>query len=292
MFIRAPALFMSHGAPMFALEPGLAGPALTGIGQSLRHTQAIIVVSAHWITDVQVYVTGADAPDTIHDFRGFPEALYALRYPAPGHPHLARRIVEQLCQEGWEARVDPRRGLDHGAWVPLVHLRPAADVPVIQVSLPVAGGPDLAWQLGRALAPWRDAGVLIAGSGTLTHNLYDLQGPGDAAAQYVPAFTDWVREHVVTLDHAAVRNYRQQAPAAQRAHPTEEHFLPLLVAMGAADAQEPVYVVDGGVEYGALAMDAYVFGHMPSPDQADQDRALTGTARAPAAPPGCASSPR
>jgi len=260
---RAPVLFMSHGAPTFALEPGLAGPALTCIGQHLPPIQAIAIVSAHWTTRTEVFVTGTDQPDTIHDFRGFPAALYALRYPAPGAPQLAQQMVSQLRQAGWQAQVDAARGLDHGAWVPLLHLCPQADVPVVQVSLPVAGGADLAWALGRALAPWRDAGVLIAGSGTLTHNLADLRNPDSAVQQYVQAFTDWVRTHVAALDHDALRHYRQQAPAAQRAHPTEEHFLPLLVAMGAAHADDPVCIVDGGVDAGVLSMDAYVFGRMP-----------------------------
>jgi len=171
-------------------------------------------------------------------------------------------MVGQLRQDGWNAQVEPSRGLDHGVWTPLLHLFPQADVPVVQVSLPLAGGAPLAWQLGRALARWRDEGVLIAGSGTLTHNLHDLQACSGNAAPYVQAFIDWVRMHVAALDHDALCNYRQQAPAAQRAHPTEEHFLPLLVALGAADAEEPVSIVDGGVSYGALAMDAYVFGQV------------------------------
>jgi len=264
MSIRAPALFMSHGAPTFALEPGLAGSALTGIGQHLWHVQAVAIVSAHWTTHTEVCITGASAPDTMHDFYGFPQVLYALRYPVAGHPQLAQSMVAKLHEDGWQARVDSRRGLDHGAWVPLLHLLPQADVPVVQVSLPMAGGPDLAWQLGRALAPWRDAGVLIAGSGTLTHNLHDLQQPDDDVMPYVQAFTDWVRARVVALDHDALRHYRQQAPGARRAHPTEEHFLPLLVALGAADDTQPVCIVDGGVDKAALAMDAYVFGQLPS----------------------------
>jgi len=259
---RTPVLFMSHGAPTFALEPGLAGPALACIGQHLPRPQAIVIVSAHWTTHGEVRATGAAQPETIHDFYGFPAALYALRYPAVGDPALAQRVVTQLQQTGWQAQVDDARGLDHGAWVPLLHLFPQADIPVVQVSLPMAGGAERAWQLGRALAPLRDAGVLIAGSGTLTHNLHDLRSPGYEVQQYVQAFTDWVRTHVAVLDHDALCHYRQRAPAAQRAHPTEEHFLPLLVAMGATDAQDPVCIVDGGVDAGVLAMDAYVFGHI------------------------------
>jgi len=260
MSTRAPALYVSHGAPTFALEPGSAGSALTEIGQHLKGVGAVAVVSAHWTTSTEVCVTGTGQPATIHDFHGFPEALTALRYPAPGAPQLAQRIVGQLRQDGWDAQVELMRGLDHGVWTPLLHLFPQADVPIVQVSLPLAGGATLAWQLGRALARWRDEGVLIAGSGTLTHNLHDLQANGSRAAPYVQAFIDWVRTHVAALDHDALCNYRQQAPAAQRAHPTEEHFLPLLVALGAADAEDSVTIVDGGVNYGALSMDAYVFG--------------------------------
>jgi len=277
---KVPALFMSHGAPTFALAPGLAGPALTCIGQRLQQVRAVAIVSAHWISGTEVFVTGAHQPETIHDFYGFPKVLYALRYRAPGDPQLARDIVAQLRQDGWQAQVDVSRGLDHGAWVPLLHLFPQANIPVVQISLPVAGGADLAWQLGCALAPWREAGVLIAGSGTLTHNLADLRHPDGAVRQYVQAFTDWVRLHVAALDHDALRGYRQHAPAAQRAHPTEEHFLPLLVALGAAHADDPVCLVDGGVDAGVLAMDAYVFGH------------IRDTAHAPDAPPESASSPR
>jgi len=260
MLPRSPVLFVSHGAPTFALEPGLAGAALAAIGQNLRHVQAIAIVSPHWTTATDVIVTGAEQPATLHDFYGFPQALYALTYPAPGYPQLAKRMVEHLRADGWQAQVDPARGLDHGAWVPLRHLFPQANIPVVQISLPMAGGTELAWNLGRALAGWRDAGVLIVGSGTLTHNLRDMQVPGHAAAQYVQAFTDWVRAHVAALDSEALRHYRARAPGAARAHPSEEHFLPLLVAVGATDARDPVCIVDGGVDYSALAMDAYVFG--------------------------------
>lgn len=260
MTARMPVLFVSHGAPTFALEPGLAGPALASIGQHLPRARAIVVISAHWTARSDIRVTAAAQPDTIHDFNGFPAPLYALRYPAPGMPDLAQRIVSLLRDGGWQASADAARGLDHGAWVPLLHLHPQADIPVLQVSLPLSGGPAMAWDLGRALAPLRDEGVLLVGSGSLTHNLYELSYPGSDAAQYVREFTDWVRERVATQDHAAMIDYRRQAPAAQRAHPTEEHFLPLLVAMGAAEAGEPVRIVDGGVDYGVLAMDAYVFG--------------------------------
>lgn len=259
---RMPVLFVSHGAPTFALEPGVAGPELTRLGRHLARPAAVLIVSAHWMSRAGVRVTVAEHPETIHDFRGFPSALYALRYPAPGAPLLAAQLVRQLRAQGWDADEDPVRGLDHGAWVPLMHLLPDADIPVIQVSLPDPCDTQRAWELGRALAPLRDQGVLIVGSGSLTHNLYEIQASGSDAQRYVQEFTGWVRSHVAALDHVAVKDYRRQAPAAARAHPTEEHFLPLLVAMGASCDDDPVGLVDGGVDYGVLSMDTYVFGEL------------------------------
>lgn len=259
---RMPVLFVSHGAPTFALEPGVAGPELTRLGRHLARPAAVLIVSAHWMSRAGVRVTAAEHPETIHDFRGFPSALYALRYPAPGAPLLAAQLVRQLRAQGWDADEDPVRGLDHGAWVPLMHLLPDADIPVIQVSLPDPCDTQRAWELGRALAPLRDQGVLIVGSGSLTHNLYEVRHPGSDAELYVQEFTGWVRSHVAALDHAALKDYRRLAPAATRAHPTEEHFLPLLVAMGASCDGDPVGLVDGGVDYGVLSMDTYVFGEL------------------------------
>lgn len=255
---RAPSLFVSHGSPMFALEPGLLGPNLEQIGKSLPTLTAIVVVSPHWQTR-GVRITGASMLETIHDFGGFPAPLYALQYPAQGAPQIASQILELLLAAGFEAALDARRGLDHGAWVPLRYLKPAADVPVLQVSMPHDLDAAGALRLGEALAPLRDLGVLVIGSGSLTHNLYEfrqhIQDP-----KYAQAFADWIADAVARGDVDALVHYRERAPHAVRAHPTEEHFLPLLVALGASHANEPRHRIEGGMTYGILSMDSFGFG--------------------------------
>ena len=259
MMARLPSLFVSHGAPTFAIDPGLAGPRLAALGRSLPRPQAVLVVSPHWMTPTPRVGTTAQ-PATIHDFGGFDPALYRIGYPASGHPRLAQRTVERLQQAGWTAQADERRGLDHGAWVPLLHLYPDADVPAFQVSLPSRLDADRAWALGEALAPLADEGVLVVGSGSLTHNLEEFRiGHGDDEA-YVAAFAAWVREAVEQGDAARLRRTLDDAPHARRAHPTPEHFWPLLVAAGAAGAMRPAQVIEGGIVHGMLAMDSYGFG--------------------------------
>lgn len=258
---RLPSLFVSHGAPTFAIDPGLAGPRLAKLGRMLPRPQAVLVVSPHWMTPSPRVGTSAE-PDTLHDFGGFDPALYRLRYPAAGHAALAGRTVEQLRLAGWPAQADERRGLDHGAWVPLLHLFPEADVPVFQVSLPSQLDARRAWAFGHALAPLAEEGVLIVGSGSLTHNLYEFRAGHGADEAYVAAFAAWVREAVEQGDHARLLRTLEDAPDARRAHPTPEHFWPLLVAAGAADEGRGIpagTVIEGGIAHGMLAMDSYVF---------------------------------
>lgn len=259
---RLPTLFVSHGAPDFALEPGLAGRRLTALGRALPRPEAVLVVSPHWTTPTP-RVSTAERPETLHDFGGFDPALYRLAYPARGHAVLAQRALERLNDAGWSARADPHRGLDHGAWVPLLHLFPDADVPVFQVSLPSGLDARRAWDLGHALAALPDDGVLIVGSGSLTHNLSEFRGSHGADAAYVAMFAAWVRGAVEQGDSARLLRALDDAPDARRAHPTPEHFWPLLVAAGAADSgagTPPATVIEGGIVHGMLAMDAYAFG--------------------------------
>ena len=171
---RLPTLFVSHGAPTFALDPGRLGPQLTALGQALPRPAAVLVVSPHWITS-QVRVGTSAAPETIHDFGGFDATLYTLQYPAEGAHLAARRALELLQAAGLPATPNADRGLDHGAWVPLSHLYPKADIPVFQVSLPEWLDADGAYDYGRVLAPLAGEGVLIVGSGSLTHNLYEFR---------------------------------------------------------------------------------------------------------------------
>ncbi len=250
---------MSHGAPTFATEPGLAGPALRALGEALPRPRAIVILSPHWMTP-QVTITASAAPPTLHDFGGFPAELYALRYPAPGDPPLAERIVQLLAPQE-RAHLDPARGLDHGAWVPLRYLYPAADVPVVQVSLPMRYTPAEAFRLGQLLAPLSAEGVLIVGSGSLTHNLSEFRGAAPAEdAAYVRRFVAWSRQAVTSGDAQALLDYLNSAPDARRAHPTSDHYLPLPFAAGAAPQGTRARVIDGGIAYGILSMDAFVFG--------------------------------
>ena len=257
---RMPSLFISHGAPTFAIEPAQAGPLLNRLGRELPTPRAIVVLSPHWITP-NVRVATTAAPETIHDFGGFPAELYSIRYPAPGSPEVAARALELLNDAGWNATADERHGLDHGAWVPVRHLYPDADVPVLQVSMPRDLDAAGAVRLGRALAPLADEGVLLLGSGSITHNLYEFRHEVDAAsASYATEFVDWARSAVQGHDEAALVDYLAVAPHAQRAHPTPDHYLPLPFAFGAAAPGAPVRVLDGGMTYGVIAMDAYQFG--------------------------------
>lgn len=255
---QTPVLFLSHGSPMFALEPGATGSRLQRLGAALTDVRAVLVVSPHWQTRV-VAVTTTATPATLHDFSGFPAPLYQLRYPAPGAPASAHAAIELLNAAGIEADADSERGLDHGAWVPLMHLLPTAALPVFQVSMPASLDAPAALRLGAALTPLRGAGVLIVGSGSLTHNLQEF-GRSIADPEYAQAFADWVRVTVERGDVNALLDYRRRAPYARRAHPSEEHFLPLLVALGASLPGEIAQWIAGDMTHQVLSMAACGWG--------------------------------
>ncbi|HKS11467.1 MAG TPA: class III extradiol ring-cleavage dioxygenase [Pseudomonas sp.] len=256
-----PSLFISHGSPMLALQPGASGPALAALAAALPVPKAIVVVSAHWESR-ELLVTGHPQPETWHDFGGFPPALYAVQYPAPGEPGLATRVSRLLTASGLPARLDPQRPFDHGSWVPLSLMYPRADIPVIQVSLPSQSGPALQVRVGEALAELRGEGILLVGSGSITHNLGELDwhaGP-ETIEPWALAFRDWVVERLEAGDTAALLDYRRQAPFAARNHPSDEHLLPLFFAMGAG---ERFGIVHQGFTLGALGMDIYRFDQTP-----------------------------
>ena len=247
---RAPVFFISHGAPTFALEPGKLGARLNGLGKGLSGVEAILVVSPHWQTG-GVKVMADKSPATLHDFGGFPRPLYDLQYPARGHAQFAVEATRLLADAGFEASLEAGRGLDHGAWVPLLHLLPAADIPVFQVSMPHDLDATGALRLGRALAPLRQRGVLIVGSGSMTHN---------GEASYVREFAAWVRQAVLADAADTLADYRRLAPHAARAHPTEEHFLPLLIAVGANAGESAARTIADEITYGVLSMESYAWG--------------------------------
>ncbi len=253
-------LFVPHGAPTFALQPGAAGAALTAKAARLTRPRAIVIVSAHWDTDVPT-VGAAARFETIHDFSGFPPALHALRYPATGCPELARAVATAIEAAGLQTRIDDTRGLDHGAWVPLRLMFPDANVPVIPLSIQSRGGPEQAWRLGRALTGLAH-GLTVIGSGNLTHNLRDwhvVSRSGATTPAYVRNFADWVADRLVAGDTAALLDYRRRAPGGIQAHPSEEHLLPLFVALGAAGADARAERFHAGIDEHVLAMDAWTF---------------------------------
>ena len=258
-----PTLFISHGSPMHALDVGAVSEAWAALGARYPHPRAILIASAHWDTKLPM-LTGNAKPETIHDFSGFPAPLYEIRYAAPGAPDIAARAQQLLKDAGYTAAIDGLRGLDHGAWSPLLHSHPKADVPVVQVSLQTALGARHHLQLGRALAPLGREGVLIIGSGQATHNLRE-RTDSDEALPYVVEFQAWVRDRLESGAIDELTDYRSRAPHAARAHPTEEHFLPLFVALGAAGERTRAERVYGAVENGVLAMDAYQFNRAVSP---------------------------
>lgn len=256
---RMPAVFVSHGAPDALLKAPDAVARWGEIGKLVPEPAAILVVSAHWEAR-QPTVSLSGSPETIHDFSGFSPELYRMQYRAPGAPALAERVVSLLSAAGLAADLNPNRGLDHGAWVPLSAMYPQANVPITQLSLVRGADPATHFELGRALAPLREEGVLIVGSGAITHNFAWLDWRAEADKAPLPqaeTFTNWVAERLAAQDIQALLTYRS-APYGAESHPSEEHFLPFFVALGAAKDNTPQRYRPR-FSYGALSMDAYVW---------------------------------
>ncbi len=255
-----PVLFLSHGAPSLPLEAGETGTAWRQLGAQLPKPSAILVISAHWETRI-LTVSRAVQPETIHDFSGFPEELYRLQYPAPGAPQMAEAAAQALQQAGIPVLLDDTHGLDHGAWVPLSFMFPQADIPVAQLSLQPEQDPAWHLALGRALRPLREQGVLIVGSGAITHNLRAVfrHPPGEPVPEWVTGFRDWIAARIKAGDLDALCAYRTLAPNAAQNHPTDEHLLPLFVALGAASKVDGARHLNQVTTFGLLAMDAWLF---------------------------------
>ena len=268
-----PPLFISHGSPMTALEPGLAGTFLRALGPAIDSTferpQAILAVSAHTLRREPVLLAAA-RHDTVHDFGGFPQALYELRYDSPGAPALAARVAQLLRSAGVPVHQSADGGLDHGIWTPLRFAYPQADIPILPLGFPPDWAPQRLFQLGQALAPLTEAGVLVMGTGSITHNLGLVFGHGrpplDAPEIATSAaFRQWFAQRSAAADWPALFDYRAQAPNAVLMHPSDEHLLPFYVAAGAASPGAGVAPARGvrlhdSITYGCLGMDAYAFG--------------------------------
>ncbi len=253
---QLPALFISHGAPDLPIRAGATQDFRRRLPEAIPYPQAILVVSAHWST-AQPTLGGAIRPQTIHDFGGFPKALYQLHYPVLGAPDLAEDAAKLLTQAGFSPQVHPTRGLDHGAWTPLLVAYPEAAIPIVQLSIQAHQPPAYHHRIGQALAPLRDKGVLIVGSGAATHNLGafvpDYSAP---PPDWVAAFDQWLAAAIAQNAPHQLLNYRAIAPYAVRNHPTDEHLLPLFVALGAGGRGRKIH---HGFTYGAFSMAAYAF---------------------------------
>jgi 4,5-DOPA dioxygenase extradiol len=250
-----PVLFVSHGAPTLAVDAH-AGRDFRALADGVPRPRAILVVSAHWLDTPATIGTRSSRP-LLHDFVGFPDDLYALAYDAPAATELADEL-QQRCPA--LARADGR-GWDHGVWVPLLHMFPAADIPVLQLSMPWRWQPRQMFELGQALAPLRDQGVLVLASGGAVHNLGRLDRNGDDPPGWATSFEGWLREHLHARAFDELVAFRERAPDLKHAHPTDDHFVPMLVAAGAA-AERPgdvTFPIDG-FEYGSLSRLAVRFG--------------------------------
>jgi 4,5-DOPA dioxygenase extradiol len=260
-----PALFLSHGSPDTAIADTQAATWLRQLAADLPRPRAIVVASAHFEVSGSVVVSADPHPETIHDFGGFAPELYAIEYPAPGNPELAHRIAGDLKAAGFAARAVAKRGFDHGVWVPLSLAYPGADIPVVSLSVDPAKGPDHHYRLGQALEELGRDGVLVIGSGSFTHNLgeaFKALRTGQrqlAVPGWVQQFTDWMNEKIAANDIAALLDYRRQAPFAVENHPTDEHLLPLYVALGAAGEAGRAQLVHDSAEFGVLAMTMWRF---------------------------------
>jgi 4,5-DOPA dioxygenase extradiol len=254
-------LFVPHGSPMLALNPGAAGVAIQHVTQQLTAPRAIVVVSPHWETRSPTLGTGTQL-ETIHDFYGFSPALYELNYPATGCPEVAIEVAQALQAHGFEVHTDAQRGLDHGAWIPLRQMFPDADVPVIPLSVQSHAGPMHAYKIGQALATLAQHNIWIVGSGNITHNLGDWRTAsmqGGQTPAYVQVFTDWLAERLAQGDIDSLLNYRKLSPAGVRAHPSEEHLLPFFTALGAAGPDAVPQAFHRGISDHVIAMDGYAF---------------------------------
>lgn len=252
-----PAMFVGHGNPMNAIVDGAYRRTWQAMGNSLPRPQAILCISAHWETD-GCYASGAGSPATIHDFSGFPQALFDVRYPVPGSPQLAAMLREALPDV--PVLVDGGRGLDHGAWSVLLPMFPEADIPVVQLSLHRGKPAGWHYELGRKLGFLRERGVLIVASGNIVHSLRDVVWHESAQLDWAVAFDATMRDLILAGDHDAIIHYARLGEAARRSVPGSEHFLPLLYILGMQRPEDTLGFFNDSVSMGSLSMRSLLLG--------------------------------
>lgn len=252
---KMPTVFISHGAPNMLLHGGQTHDFLQGLGKRLPTPKAILIASAHWETEAPM-LSAHPHPELIYDFYGFEPEMYAMKYPVAGAPDVAAAASAAIPLSS----IDPQRGLDHGAWSPLKIVYPDAHIPVLQLSVQPHLNAKTHYDTAQKLDALREQGVLIMGSGNATHNLRAAMRPVAGGTEKADAFAQWLHVALESGDHDTAKDWIESAPDAVWNHPTPEHFLPLFSALGAAGRDAKATRVHAGVEFNALAMDAYIFG--------------------------------
>lgn len=259
---KLPVLFLGHGSPMYAIEPNEHTAAWEALGKTMQKPKAILAISAHWLTR-GVWLTAMKQPPTIHDFGGFPEALFKQQYPAPGSPELAKRVanlVEPLMPATLE---EEEWGLDHGTWSVLKYVYPNADVPIVQMSINAQLSEQEHYDLAKALKPLRDEGILIVASGNVVHNLRTIDWHENAKPlPWATQFNDYFKDRLAAHDLNALIHWRDAGEMARMSVPSPDHYWPLLYILGASDAQEPIHIVTDGIELGSISMLSFAIGNI------------------------------
>ncbi|MEL0623214.1 class III extradiol ring-cleavage dioxygenase [Marinomonas arenicola] len=257
---QQPTLFISHGSPMMASEASDTSVFLNQLGEELTPPKAIVVFSAHFDLSTDIVITSGQHPETVHDFYGFPKALYSIQYKAPGAPLLAQEIASYFKKAGLNPTLDSTQGWDHGVWIPLKLMYPKANIPIVQISINSRLGTQQNYLYGQLVAALKHDNILIIGSGGVSHNLKEVfnRKPTENRVAMVTSFTDWVHEKLINKDLDALLNYEEEAPFARFNHPTPEHFLPLIAALGSSDLSK-VERLHSTVEREVLALDTYLF---------------------------------
>lgn len=256
---RLPVYFISHGAPDLLTRDVPASKFMKELSLPLDKARAILVISAHWETE-EPEITAVTKPETIHDFYGFPKELYDIRYPVIGSAELAEEIADILKTNGFKSILDYTRGLDHGAWMPLYLIAPKCALPVLQLSIQTGKSPEYHYNVGKAIAPLRNKGVIIIGSGNITHNLRAaLRDQTNESLKYAEEFEAWLHEALLQKEHSVILDWVNNAPHAKWNHPTDDHILPLFTVLGTSD-NDPAERIHQSYDYNVLSMGSYIFG--------------------------------